>query len=321
MADAIVQIFQVSPAQARNAYSGALLIPQLSQLRFVSLLSPYKKLWNINVEKYGVFYDPWPIILELARITFKELQSNVDLLRTQFILCSRFLCLYRSSDLANLKRTISVVSGVPFIKIRRKGQKFPKWEKILSLPDWPQISPAHLLQAYVRLTKNLGKPGGPVLLALQAPFRPLTADRVGAITKSALLAFDVAPSFGAHSTRGAGVGLMKRLGLSGEEVCEIGKWKSVDAFCAHYQRLSSQENLSKKLGSELEKRGVHKTSPRGSAEPEVSRTPPSPGDRGGRDTKGGAQSLGEVMSRMPACVHVFLGKLLPLSVAVLPEFA
>ena len=67
------------------------------------------------------------------------------------------------------------------------------------------------------------------------------------------------------------VGLLKKLGLSAEEVCEIGKWKSVDAFCSHYQRLGAQETLETKLTLDLaEKRGVHsQTSHRGSAEPEV----------------------------------------------------
>ena len=67
----------------------------------------------------------------------------------------------------------------PFVKIRRKGQKFPKWEKILSLPDFPQISPFHLLTAYVAQTRFQGKPGGPVLLSLNAPFKALVADSVG----------------------------------------------------------------------------------------------------------------------------------------------
>ena len=149
VADSVIQIFQVSPAQARNAYSGALLIPSLSQLRFVSLLNPYKRLWNLNVQKYGHFYDAWPLLLQLAAMSWEDLKRDLTALRLQFILAARFLCLYRSHDLANLKRSISVVSSCPFVKVKRKGQKFPHWEKMLSLPDWPQISPAHLLQEYV----------------------------------------------------------------------------------------------------------------------------------------------------------------------------
>ena len=80
MADAIIQIFQVSVAQARNAYSASLLLPSLSQLRFVSLLSPYKRIWNRNVEKYGDFYDVWPVLLQLAQISWAELVSDFKLL-------------------------------------------------------------------------------------------------------------------------------------------------------------------------------------------------------------------------------------------------
>jgi hypothetical protein len=223
VADSIIQIFKISPSQARNAYSAMLLIPGWGNLRFVSLLGPYKRLWNLNVEKYGTFYDPWPILLHLAGRSMVELLQDVELLRTQLILSCRFLCLYRSSDLANLKRTTSVLQDSLFIKIRRKGQKFPKWEKVVSLPDSPQISPAHLLQAYVKATARQGKPGGPVLLSLKPPFKPLTADRVGSLTKQSLLFFGIPAVFGAHSTRGAGVNLMKRLGLSSEQVCEIGQ--------------------------------------------------------------------------------------------------
>jgi hypothetical protein len=88
---------------------------------------------------------------------------------------------------------------------------------------------------------------------------------------------------------------MKKLGLSADEVCEIGKWKSVDAFCAHYQRLGAQEKLEENLNLALAcESGVHsQTSHRGSAEPDLSRTPLSPGDRGGRDKEGEAQTLCE----------------------------
>ena len=296
LADAIIQIFKVSPAQARNAYSACLLIPGIgSGLRFHPLLSAYKRLWNAGNEKYASFYDAWPLLMHLAQTTLEALRGDVAAMRTQLIMCTRLLCLYRSGDLSNLKRTASLLGGSPFIKIRRKGQKFAKWEKITSIPDFPQISPFHLLQAYVEKTRFQGKPGGPVLLSLNTPFKPLSSDTVCSITKKALETFGIDTKiFGPNSTRGAGVGLMKRLGLSGEQVCEIGKWKSVQAFVSHYQRLDSHEVLQKSVGTALTEKGVHTgTSPRGSAEPEVSRTPPRATERGGRDTEGEAQSLGE----------------------------
>ena len=54
---------------------------------------------------------------------------------------------------------------------------------------------------------------------------------------------------------------MKRLGLEGEQVCEIGRWKNVQAFTSHYQRLGSHEVLQRNLVTALD--GVHSgTSPR-----------------------------------------------------------
>ena len=80
--------------------------------------------------------------------------------------------------------------------------------------------------------------------------------------------FDISPKFwGAHSTRGAGVAFYRRLGLSAEEVCEIGKWKDVNAFTTHYQRLDAHHKASEGINNL-----VHNTSQWGSAEPKGSRT-------------------------------------------------
>ena len=62
-------------------------------------------------------------------------------------------------------------------------------------------------------------------------------------------------------------------------MCEIGKWKGVGAFVAHYQRLRAQYNLEESLSTL-----VHNNTSLGlSAEPEISRTPPNFNDRGGSD--------------------------------------
>ena len=105
------------------------------------------------------------------------------------------------------------MGGVPYVKVKRKGQKFPKWERMVALKDCPQISPFHLLQAYVAATANYVQPGGPVLISLRPPYRPLKADSVASITRRGLQKFGVDPHvWGPHSTRGAGVGLMKKTG-------------------------------------------------------------------------------------------------------------
>ena len=289
IAQAIIQLFQYSTAQARNAYSAILILPGFEGIRFNPLLNPYKKLWNINIEKYSHFWDPLPLLMELAS---NCIPSDISTLRDTLIIASRLLCLYRSSDLANIKRVVSVVNEVPFIQIKRKGWKVHKWERVVSLPECPQISPFHLMQAYVAKTRSHGKPGGGLLLALKPPYKPLSSDTIGSITKRILESHGVPPKFwGAHSTRGAGVGLMKSLGLSAEEVCEIGKWKGVEAFVAHYQRLGAQKTLEHSLTALVHNR----TSLGRSAEPEVSRTPPKFTDRGGSDTEGEAQRTSEVM--------------------------
>ena len=63
--------------------------------------------------------------------------------------------------------------------------------------------------------------------------------------------------------------MYKQLGLSSEEVCEIGKWKNTGAFTTHYLRVGASEKASEKLSSFL----VHSVSSGRSAEPDQSRTP------------------------------------------------
>ena len=112
-----------------------------------------------------------PLLLGLKEMEFSHLIKNISLLRIQTILVCRLLCLYRSHDLASMKRTVSIVEGkIPFVKIKRKGQNVLKWERLLSLPNFPQISPFHLLQAYVSLTHLQGEGGGP----FSWPFTPLS---------------------------------------------------------------------------------------------------------------------------------------------------
>ena len=156
-----MQLFTFSPAQARNAYSAVLLLPEVATgVRFHPLLQPYKRLWSAHVPKYGAFWDPWPLLLHLAQTPIVDLEQDTALLRLQLILVLRLLCLFRSHDLAQMKRTASILGAVPYIKVRRKGQKRCQWERVVSLPDYPQISPFHLLQTYVRVTRGQIKPGG-----------------------------------------------------------------------------------------------------------------------------------------------------------------
>ena len=53
--------------------------------------------------------------------------------------------------------------------------------------------------------------------------------------------------FGPHSTRGAALLLLKRLGASADVVCQLGKWQSVEAFAKHYLRLDAHEDVVARL--------------------------------------------------------------------------
>ena len=81
--------------------------------------------------------------------------------------------------------------------------------------------------------------------------------------------------------------MYKKLGLTSEEVCEVGKWKNVNAFTAHYSRLGASTRASGKI-LEL----VHNVSPMQRAESDWSRTPWK-NDKGGMDQEDEAQSIGE----------------------------
>jgi hypothetical protein len=295
----LLQLHSMSPAQARNAYSGLVLFPHLQALRFHQALVPYKKLWNSNVQKYASFWDAGQVLQALAATQLKP--GDVGALRDRLILCCRLLALHRGVDLSRVVRTVSMVQGQPYILLKRKGWKTFKWEQVISLPHHPGISPWHLLQAYVQATHGQCHPGGPLLLQLNPPYKPLTANTVNSITKKLLLKLGVPMSvWGAHSTRGAGVSFYKTLGLTSEQVCEIGQWKNVQAFSSHYLRLNAAQTVQERMADFLPRQGVHNFSPGDCAQPEWSCTPGMQ-DAGGSDHEGEQQVTGEILLLSPAC--------------------
>ena len=90
--------------------------------------------------------------------------------------------------------------------------------------------------------------------------------------------------FGPHSTRGAGVKLYKSLGLTSEQVCELGQWKNAGAFTSHYLRLGAAESAAQVLDPFL----VHNVSSSKGAEPEGSWSPRTKLDLGRNDPEGEA---------------------------------
>ena len=170
VASAIIKMPKFSEAQARNAYSAVLLLPGYSQLRFVPLLTPFKREWNSNIEKYATFWNPVTIVKRLATTPLSW--DNIVELRDRLIIVSRIFCLLRSVDLSRLLRTVSVVHGTPYMLVQRKGWKVHKWEQSISLPSVPAISPGHLIQKYVDLTSNYVSPGPLVNQPQKAIFSP-----------------------------------------------------------------------------------------------------------------------------------------------------
>ena len=63
--------------------------------------------------------------------------------------------------------------------------------------------------------------------------------------------------------------LYKELGLSNEEVCELGKWKNLQAFSTHYLRLDAVKKAENLLTNSL----VDKVSPGNCEQHDLSSTP------------------------------------------------
>ena len=145
-----------------------------------------------------------------------------------------------------------------------------------------------------------------MFVSLTPPFVPLKANSIGSLTRAGLKTLGIDTSvWKPHSTRGAGVIMMKKLGLSSEEVCEIGKWKNVAAFTSHYLRL----NATDKVGSAISNM-VHSVSPLRSAESDLTWTTGMQ-DLGGSVREDEAQSNGETRSSSPAVFYSFLGSVVP----------
>ena len=239
LAAQVLALNEISKSHAKNAYAGLVLLPGLDQLRFSPLLRKTKQEWNASNKRYGTFWDAQEVLAKMANDPLDP--SSVSQVRSRLILVLRILQLTRSIDLERASRSISWSNGQAFMLLRRKGHLRPAWEGIVDGGLPLSINPLKLLKLYVALTANQGSPGGPLLLALSGQ-AAVKADTIGPITKTLLCAYGVDTShWGPHSTRGAGVAFYKHIGLSSEQVCEIGKWKNQQAFNDHYLRLQGKQ--------------------------------------------------------------------------------
>jgi hypothetical protein len=270
----ILKFAQQNKYEARNAYSAFLLIPGWEHLRFTAGIRQAKKLWESAGEKYGDFWDAESILEKI-----KDIPCNFDSIvemRDRAIIILRLLHLCRSIDLSRSSRSHSKLGMTTYWRLQRKGQKGPKWEALMDLED-RSLSPVFLLQRYVFLTQSQGRPGGPLFLSLTPPWKALSANSIGRITRQILQKLGVPMSvFGPHSTRGAGVKMFKKLGLSSDVVCELGQWKNTEAFAKHYLRIGAAQAA----GTVLAQKFVHTVPSWRSVEKGGSSSP-------GRDTEPG----------------------------------
>ena len=273
----ILRFAQQKPHQARNAYSAFLHIPGWEYLKFSPIIRQAKKFWSLSGAKCADFWDASSVVRKLQAIPLDL--NDIRQVRDRAIIVLRLFHLCRSVDLSQALRITSKCNRQRFWKLKRKGKPRAEFEALVSLPDCT-VSPSFLLSRYVNLTKEYGKPGGAMFLSLNPPYRPLTANSIGRITKEILSAVGVPVSvFGAHSTRGAAVKMLKEFGLSSEVVCELGAWKNGEAFSKHYLRI----NAAKKASSVLVNKFVHKVPSCRSAEKGRSRIPGTDKEPGRKD--------------------------------------
>ena len=193
----------------------------------------------------------------------------------------------RSVDLQRTYRSLQFIDDHPYILLQRKGWQKCQWEPLVSLPDCPSISPWHLVRTYVSLTAQEVPQGTYLLRGLCQPFVPLTSNTIASLTKNILQQFSL-QNWGAHSTRGAAVKMYKTLGMGIEQLCELGKWKNLDAFSKHYLRMDAHQGAQAFL-QDL----VHKASPGQRAMGDRSYSPGRRPDQGRCDLEHIAQRHGE----------------------------
>ena len=273
----LLKFAKLSPNDARNAYAGMLLLPEWSQFRFCPIIKHCKQVWKRAGDKYSDFWDARCLLSNLAKAPLNW--KDAVAVRDQAILVMKIFHLCRSVDLARTYRRRATLNGQVFISIRRKGTSRPRFEQLMRL-QWKNISPACLLERYVSLTRTKADPGSSLFLSARSPFKPLSANTIGSITKRLLKKFQIpVGAFGAHSTRGAAVKFFKSLGLSSEQVCELGSWKNAQAFTNHYLRVGAAGYAARSINKIL----VHTVPSKVSAEHERSCSPGSNYDLGRSD--------------------------------------
>ena len=236
-----------SESQARNAYSAPCLFPHLYTLKFDPTARTMRKKWAATAPRYASFFSvhDWLSNLRATSLDWK----NKKQLRACLCVIWRLFMLYRSCDLFEVRRWWAYDEGKYFLAAKRKTWKTLRWQEVPYLGDTPELSPYHLALHYMLLTpegnwcEDKGKLGH-LFVGVVAPFKAISATRIGAITATEMRLAGIPADFGPHATRGAGLQFLKSLGLSTDHACDVGSWANYSAFKVHYERLGAVLSLS-----------------------------------------------------------------------------
>ena len=288
LAGFILDLHDKSPVLAAKAYAGCLLIPGVEQLRFETLLKEVKRDWNSSLPKYTAFFDAKEVVQKMVRQ--KSPRTWVEV-RGRLIMSMRLFMLFRSIDLERTLRTVSVLGSRTWILSRRKGWRQHRWVELVRLNNNPNMSPYHLFVKYIQITRSIcsTRTRVPLFWSVVQPFHPISTKTIASITRNMLKTFNVDVTiWDSHSTRGAAVSMLIDLGLTPEEVAEVGDWSSFEAFRKHYLRIQGARKAQDRL-SQLVHKDPRDTCPRN----EPSRTPGRfPGKGGSEGERRGQEGLG-----------------------------
>ena len=131
IASILILMDKINTHEARNAFAACLLFPGMEMLRFVPIIKPLKKKWNVSLPKYADFWDASRLFVELKN---KPIDWNsIVQVRNRLIIIMRLVHLMRSVDLARTFRCISIQDGKHWILLQRKGAVKPQWEEVMQL--------------------------------------------------------------------------------------------------------------------------------------------------------------------------------------------
>lgn len=132
-----MQIFQISQAQAINAYPTALMIPGLWVLGFTPFWT-IKNLMEYQCRKVCIVLGPHPSPESIGGAILSEAVPERSANENSCHCCLQTVLSVQKARSGKSQAVCVRVSGPkPFIQIKRTGQKYFKRERIVSLPKFP----------------------------------------------------------------------------------------------------------------------------------------------------------------------------------------